>query len=103
MWHDSPTYKIRGRDMNEYLLQGLTFAAAGLVFLWWAKPLSLRYNAWTTGLRERHPNINPPPTPEWRARNTKIMTVLFRFLGVFFILLSIVPFLALVGSAVKPH
>src|SRR5271169_5272178 len=102
MWHDSPTYKIRGRDMNEYLLQGLTFAAAGLAFLWWAKPLSLRYNAWTTGLRERHPNINPPPTPEWRARNTKIMTVLFRIAGAFFLLLSALTLLAVVGST-KPH
>jgi hypothetical protein len=89
--------------MNEYLFQGLTFSAAGLFFLWWAKPLSLQYNAWTTGLRERHPNINPPPTPEWRERNTKIMTVIFRLLGVFFLLLSTVPFLAFVGSVVKPH
>jgi hypothetical protein len=89
--------------VNEYLLPGLTFAAAGLALLWWARPLSLRYNAWTTGLRERHPNINPPPTPEWRARNTKIMTGIFRFLGVFFLLLSSVPFLAFVGTIVKPH
>src|SRR5271155_5153699 len=103
MWHDSPTYKIRGRDMNEYLLQGLTFAAAGLAFLWWAKPLSLRYNAWTTGLRERHPNINPPPTPVWRARNTKIMTVMFRLFGVFLLLLSTVEFLTYLGSVTKPH
>lgn len=89
--------------MNEYLLQGLTFAAAGLLFLWWARPLSLQYNAWTTSLRERHPNINPPPTTEQRARNTKIMTTIFRFLGVFFLLLSTVPFLAFIGSVVKPH
>ncbi len=89
--------------MNEYLFQALVFAAAGLFFLWWAKPLSVRYNAWTTALRERHPNINPPPTPEWRARNTKIMTAIFRFLGVFFLLLSTVPFLAFIGRLAKPH
>src|ERR1700722_17248413 len=99
MWHDSSTYRNKSRVMNEYLLQGLTFAAAGLAFLWWAKPLSLRYNAWTTGLRERHPNVNPPPTPEWRARNTKIMTMMFRVVGVFLVLLSI---LTLLGS-VKPR
>jgi hypothetical protein len=51
----------------------------GLVLIWWAKPLSVRYNTWTTRLRERHPSFNPPPTPEWRERNTKIMTGLFRF------------------------
>jgi hypothetical protein len=28
-----------------------------------------------TAMRGRHANVNPPPTPEWRARNTKIMTV----------------------------
>ncbi len=89
--------------MDEYLFQALVFAAAGLFFLWWAKPMSLQYNAWTTGLRERHPNFNPPPTPEQRARNTTTMTVLFRFLGVFFLLLSTVPFLAFIGSVVKPH
>jgi hypothetical protein len=89
--------------MNGYLLLGSNHAALGLALLWWAKPLSLHYNAWTTGLRERHPNINPPPTPEQRARNTTTMTVLFRFLGVFFLLLSTVPFLAFVSSIVKPH
>jgi hypothetical protein len=78
---------------------GLGYALAGLLLIWRAMPLSLRYNAWTTGLRERHPNINPPPTPEWRARNTKIMTVMFRVVGVFFVLLSI---LTLLGS-VKPR
>lgn len=65
------------------------FALLGLVLIFWAAPLSIRYNAWTTGLRERHPNFNPPPTPEWRARNTKIMTVLFRVVGVFFVLRSV--------------
>jgi hypothetical protein len=64
------------------------YAVVGLPLVIWASALSLRYNAWTAGLRERHPNINPPPTPEWRARNTKIMTVLFRIVGIFFVLLA---------------
>ena len=83
--------------MNWFL--GLGYALAGMLLIWRAVPLSLRYNAWTTGLRERHPNINPPPTPEWRARNTKIMTMMFRVVGVFLVLLSI---LTLLGS-VKPR
>jgi hypothetical protein len=57
----------------------------GLVLIWWAKPLSVRYNTWTTRLRERHPSFNPPPTPEWRERNTKIMTGLFRIFGAMFL------------------
>jgi hypothetical protein len=89
--------------MNWFLILGLTYAVIGLALVWWAKPLSLRYNAWTTGLRERHPNFNPPPTPVWRARNTKIMTVMFRLLGVFLLLLSAVEFLAYLGSVTKPH
>jgi hypothetical protein len=89
--------------MNWFLILGLTYAVTGLALVWWAKPLSLRYNAWTTGLRERHPVFNPPPTPVWRARNTKIMTVMFRLLGVFLLLLSAVEFLAYLGSVTKPH
>ena len=80
------------------ILLGIGYAIVGLVLILWAGPLSLRYNAWTTSLRGRHPNVNPPPTPEWRARNTKIMTVLFRVAGVFFVLLSIINVLALIGS-----
>jgi len=89
--------------MNWFLVLGLTYAVVGLALVWWAKPLSLWYNAWTTGLRERHPNINPPPTPIWRARNTKIMTVMFRLFGVFLLLLSTVEFLTYLGTVVKPH
>jgi len=78
------------------LILGTGYAAIGLVLIFWAAPLSIRYNAWTTGLRERHPNINPPPTPEWRARNTKIMTIMFRAIGVFLVLLSIMCLLPLI-------
>ena len=66
----------------------------GAILFHWSGRLSLRYNAWTTSFRKQHPHINPPPTPQMRALNTKIMTWLFRFLGAFLFLLSI---LALVG------
>jgi hypothetical protein len=69
-------------------------AVLGIAMLYWARGLSLRYNAWTTRFRERNPHINPPPTPEWRERNTKIMTWIFRLFGTFLALLSI---LALIG------
>jgi hypothetical protein len=75
------------------LIVGAVYDVIGLTVLVWARPLSIRYNAWTTGLRERHPNFNPPPTPEWRARNTRIMTVVFRVAGVFLVLASI-PYLS---------
>ena len=83
------------------LVLGIVYAVIGLALIVWAAPLSVRYNAWTTGLRERHPNINPPPTPEWRARNTKIMTVMFRVLGVGLAVLSIMYLLPLIVT--KPH
>ena len=85
--------------MNTGLLVGIVFALAGLALLLWAYPLSMRYNAWTTRLRERHPNFNPPPTPEWRARNTKIMTVLFRIIGVVFTLRAILTLLSVLSPA----
>jgi len=53
-----------------------------------AKTLSLRYNAWTTEVRSRHPHINPPPTVAARARNTTIMTWLFRTLGLWMTLIA---------------
>jgi hypothetical protein len=83
------------------LIPGAGYAVLGLALIFWATPLSIRYNAWTKGLRERHPNINAPPTPEWRARNTKIMTVMFRVVGVFLVLLSIMYLLPLIVT--KPH
>jgi hypothetical protein len=80
-------------------ITGIGEAIVGLVLLCFAKPLSLRYNAWTTNLRERHPNINPPPTPEWRMRNTKIMTVLFRVCGGVLLLASCGYLLPLIGNS----
>jgi hypothetical protein len=58
--------------------------ALGIALIGWARRFSVRYNAWTTSFRERHPNINPPPTREMRELNTNIMTGLFCFLGMVF-------------------
>lgn len=60
----------------------------GAIRLFRARPLSLRYNVWTTRFRERHPQINLSPTPVWRERNTEIITLLFRFFGAAFLFLS---------------
>ena len=87
-------------SMNFGFFLGAGYALVGLALIYWAAPLSIRYNDWTAGLRERHSNLNPPPTLEWRARNTKIMTVIFRVAGVFFALLSL---LTLIGSFAIPH
>jgi hypothetical protein len=83
------------------LILGAVYAVIGLALIVCARPLSTRYNAWTTGLRQRHPNVNPPPTPEWRERNTKIMTVMFRIAGAFSVLLSIQYLSPLISA--KPH
>jgi hypothetical protein len=53
------------------LILGAGYAFIGLALIFWATPLSIRCNAWTTGLRERHPNINPPPTPEWNFQSNR--------------------------------
>jgi hypothetical protein len=66
----------------------------GATICYWSARLSLIYNAWTTSFRERHPNINPPPTHEARNSNTKITKWLFRILGAFLLLSAI---MALVG------
>jgi hypothetical protein len=77
---------------------GILFGLVGVFLIFRAASLSRRYNAWTTRLRERHPNINPPPTPEWRARNTKIMTALFRVVGIVFFLRSVLTLLAVLNQ-----
>jgi hypothetical protein len=58
-----------------------SFIVCGAAFLVWARALSVRHNDWTTRLRERHPQLSPPPTPEWRARNTTIMMWTYRAVG----------------------
>jgi hypothetical protein len=61
----------------------------GATLIYWSGKLSLRYNSWTTSFRERHLHINPPPTTQMREFNTKIMMWIFRILGAFLILFSI--------------
>jgi hypothetical protein len=61
------------------VLANAAFAGAALFYL--AKPMSERYNAWTTRLRERYPKISKPPTPEKAMLNYKIMVIWFRVVG----------------------
>lgn len=55
----------------------------GAAMLVWSREMSERYNAWTTGLRQRHSGVlSPPPTPQQREINTRIMTWIIRVFGV---------------------
>jgi hypothetical protein len=67
--------------LEYFILANIVFAGAALFY--WAKPLSQRYNAWTTRLRERFPNINEPPSPKYAQLNFKIAFILFRVCGAF--------------------
>ena len=89
--------------MTVYVFMLLVYAVIGLALVCWAEALSVRYNAWSTSVRERHPNISPPPTPELRVRNTKVMTIIIRYVGVFFLLLSTIAFLSYLDSVAKAH
>lgn len=89
--------------MTVYLFLLLLYAAIGLALAYWAKSLSVRYSAWAASVRERHPDSSPPPTAELRVRNTKVMTIIFRSVGVFFLLLSAIAFLSYLDSVAKPR
>ena len=52
------------------LILGVGYALIGLVLIFRASPLSIRYDAWTTGLRERHPHSWSPSL--WPATQTVI-------------------------------
>jgi hypothetical protein len=65
--------------LEYFILMNTVFAGAALFY--WAKPLSQRYNAWTTRLRERFPNINKLPSPKNAQLNFKMMFILFRVCG----------------------
>jgi hypothetical protein len=79
---------------NLLVLQLSCLVICGAALLVWARTLSVRYNDWTAKIRERHPQFNPPPTPEWRQKNKEIMTWLIRMVGA---VLSIVSTLALIS------
>ena len=89
--------KTHGDSLNGDLVANVTVAGVGPALVFWARTLSVRHNG-TTALRERHRNINPPPTPERRPGNTKSMTGLLRVTGVFLFLVSIMRLLALIGT-----
>jgi hypothetical protein len=57
----------------------------GAVLIVFAMPLSVRYNAWTTKVRERQ---NRAPSLEMRATNTRIFARLLRILGAGLLLLA---------------
>jgi hypothetical protein len=82
-----------GKDIanHQWSSEGLV----GLVAVYWAPELSVLYNAWTTRFRERNPHINPPPTPEWRARNINIMSWILRLCETFLALISALALLGL--------
>lgn len=62
------------------------FIVLGVSLIVWSVPLSLRYYAWTTSVRQRQ---NRAPTPEMRQLNEKIMIRLFRTLGISLVLLVV--------------
>jgi hypothetical protein len=93
-WQPPNTYPIRDgwitgnkmADLNgllllEYLIL-VNIVLAGAALFYWAKPLSKRYNAWTTRLREKS-NTNKPPNPKNAQLNFKMMFILFRVYGAF--------------------
>ncbi|MGB6199250.1 MAG: hypothetical protein WBF35_06840 [Candidatus Acidiferrales bacterium] len=65
----------------------------GIALIIYSESLSRGYNAWTTRLRERHPKISRPPTPEARELNTRIMTWGFRILGATLIVDPLIEFI----------
>jgi hypothetical protein len=73
----------------QFLVVDAIIALAGAVLFYLSKQLSKRYNAWTTRLRTRFPNINPPPTPEKAQTNYWLMVTLIRILGAFLFLASV--------------
>ena len=74
--------------MASYIVQ-LLIGASLIAF---AMPLSRRYNAWTTKVRERQ---NRAPSPEMLAKNTRIFAWLLRIFGAVLLVLAV---LAIFGT-----
>ena len=72
----------------QFLVADAVIGLAGAFLFYSSNPLSNGYNAWTTRLRTRFPNINPPPTPEKAQSNYWAMVILFRIVGAFLFLAS---------------
>jgi hypothetical protein len=62
-------------------LVGATCAFVGCAAFYWSKPMSRKYNAWTTAFRTRFPQINKPPDARHARSNYEIMVGLFCVLG----------------------
>jgi len=63
---------LNGPLLLAYLLYA-NVAFAGAALFYWATPLAERYNAWTTRIRQRFPNINERPSPNNAQLNVKII------------------------------
>jgi hypothetical protein len=72
----------------QFLVVDAVIGLATAVLFYSSKRLSNGYNAWTTRLRTRFRNINPPPTPEKAQSNYWTMVILFRIVGAFLFLAS---------------
>jgi hypothetical protein len=66
----------------------------GVALIVYSRLLALRYNAWTTRFRERHPNISKPPTAEMREFNTRVTTWLIRAVGAALVVEPIIEFIS---------
>jgi len=77
------------------ILTNVAFAGAAL--LYWAKPMSQRYNEWTIRFQERHPQVSKPPSLEAASLNYKVMVFVFRVVGATLLAEAIYLFVRAIG------
>jgi len=75
---------LNGLLLLAYLLYA-NVALAGAALFYWATSLAERYNAWTTRIRQRFPNINERPSPNNAQLNVKIIAIFNRVCGAFLV------------------
>ena len=68
------------------LLWPLLLIAFGTAVLFLAVWLSERFDAWMTGLREKRPQLSPPPVEKKRTLRERIVTAVLRVVGLYVIL-----------------
>jgi hypothetical protein len=68
------------------LLWPLLLIAFGTAVLFLAVWLSGRVDAWMTGLREKSPQLSPPPVEKMRTLRERIVTAVLRVVGLYVIL-----------------
>jgi hypothetical protein len=66
----------------------LVLALASLALIYWSRPLAIRYNRWTTKLRERSDLIPPPPSDRALTMNITIVAILIRIVAITLLLLA---------------